>query len=242
MWSEQWLKFNEQKCKVMHCGSSNPKTKYQMNGKELQTTDAESDLGIKITSDLKPSSHCQRAASRAMAALRVLRSCFDRLTERNFTGLFNSYVRPHLDYCIQAVGPQAVQDLDLLENVQRRASKLAKELRHLSYPDRLKKLVTTTIRERLRRGDLIETYKILTGKLCIRRDKFFEKSKGTTRGHYLKIDKKLVTHQARSRFFSQRVVNSWNGLPKAVVSAKTTEVFKTRLDKCFHLPVKSQYP
>ena len=83
---------------------------------------------------------------------------------------------------------------------------------------------------------------VLTGKLCIRRDKFFEMSKGTTRGHYLKIDKKRVTHQARSRFFSQRVVNSWNGLPKAVVSAKTTEVFKTRLDKCFHLPVKSQYP
>ena len=35
-WSGQWLlKFNEQKCKVMHCESSNPKTKYQMSGKEL---------------------------------------------------------------------------------------------------------------------------------------------------------------------------------------------------------------
>ena len=110
-WSKKWLlQFNIQKCKVMHCGSSNPKFKYKMHGEDLQTTDTERDLGITITSDLKPSTHFQRAANKGMAALRVLRGCFDRLTEQNFAGLFNTYVRPHLDYCIQAVGPQAVQD------------------------------------------------------------------------------------------------------------------------------------
>ena len=98
------IQLNIQKCKVMHCGSSNPKFKYKMHREELQTTDTERDLGITITSDLKPSTHCQRAANKAMTALRVLRACFDRLTEQNFTGLFNTYVRPHLDYCIQSGG------------------------------------------------------------------------------------------------------------------------------------------
>ena len=104
-WSKKWLlQFNIQKCKV-HCGSSNPKFKYKMHGEDLQTTDTERDLGITITSDLKPSTHCQRAANRAMAALRVLRGCFDRLTEQNFAGLFNTYVQSLLIVAIHCVRP-----------------------------------------------------------------------------------------------------------------------------------------
>ena len=235
-WSELWLlQFNAQKCKTMHCGSANPKTEYKMMGQKLQTTEVERDLGVAITSDLKPSTHCQRAANRAMVALRLLRASFDRLTELNFASLFNTYVRPHLDYCIQAVGPQAVKDLDLLENVQRRATKLVREVKHLSYPCRLKKLKTTTIRDRMRRGDLIETYKIITGKLNVRKDKFFKLRSTATRGHQLKIEKKRVTHQARLRFFSQRVVNSWNELPEEIVSVATTQLFKAKLDNYLQL-------
>ena len=57
-----------------------------------------------------------------------------------------------------------------------------------------------------------------------------------TRGHHLKIDKKRVTHQARLRFFSQRVVNGWNSLPSEVVSANTIQAFKAKLDKHLQLP------
>ena len=140
------------------------------------------------------------------------------------------------------MGLQAVQDLDLLEKVQRRATKLVKELRHLSYPARLKRLRTGTIRERIKRGDLIETYKILTGKLRTRMDKFFSLKSATTRGHHLKLEKKRVTHQARLRFFSQRVVNSWNKLPEEAISVCTTETFKAKLDKSLQFPTWSQYP
>ena len=93
-------------------------------------------------------------------------------------------------------------------------------------------LRTGTIRERIRRGDLIETYKIMTGKLSTKMDRFFTLKSATTRGHHLKIEKKRVTHQARLRFFSQRVVNSWNKLPEEVISASTTETFKAKLGQC----------
>ena len=236
-WSECWLlDFNTQKCKVMHCGSGNPRMDYHMRGQVLQTTDAERDLGVTVTSDLKPSTHCQRAANRAMMALRLLRNAFDSLTVQNFKGLFSTYVRPHLDYCVQAVGPQAAKDIELLEKVQQRATKLVREVRHLPYPERLSRLEVPSIKKRLQRGDMIETYKILTGKVNVRREKFFSLRRTHTRGHHLKIDKKRVTHQARLRFFSQRVVNSWNSLPSEVVSANTIQAFKAKLDKHLQLP------
>ena len=208
-----------------------------MQGEKLQTTDIERDLGVTVTSDLQPSTHCQRAANKAMVALRLLKMAFNSFTEENFTSLFYAYVRPHLDYCIQAVGPQAVKDLDLLEKVQRRASKLVKGLKHMPYPDRLKRLKMPTMKQRMQRGDLIEVYKIMTGKLCTKRDKFFTPSSNTMRGHDLKIEKKRVEHQARLRFFSQRVVNSWNKLPNEVVSARTTKSFKAKLDE--HLQTRA---
>ena len=70
----------------------------------------------------------------------------------------------------------------------------------------------------------------------VRREKFFSLRRTHTRGHHLKIDEKRVTHQTRLRFFSQRVVNSWNGLPSKVVSAHTAQTFKVKLDKCLELP------
>ena len=86
--------------------------------------------------------------------------------------------------------------------------------------------------ERVRRGDLISTFKILTGKVKLDATKFFEKAQNQrTRGHHLKLKKKQVRGQARANFFSNRVITLWNKLPEEVVSAKTTNQFKSRLDR-----------
>jgi len=66
-WSERWqLKFNPDKCKVMHIGHKF-KTSYKMsdNGvdKVLEDLSEEKDLGVFVTSDLKPSTQCIKAAN-----------------------------------------------------------------------------------------------------------------------------------------------------------------------------------
>ena len=79
---------------------------------------------------------------------------------------------------------------------------------------------------------MIETYKLLTGKVNIEFDQFFElEYQDRTRGHSLKLKKKRVIHTSRLKFFSNRVVNLWNGLPNEVIQATSTNSFKNQLDK-----------
>ena len=106
------------------------------------------------------------------------------------------------------------QDFDALEKVQRRATTLVKGLKHLPFYERLKRLKLCSMVERITRGDMIDTCKIITGKVKLNPDIFFSKKLRTLRGHQLKLQKRRVTHHARLSFFSNRVVTRWNALPE----------------------------
>ena len=68
------------------------------------------------------------------------------------------YVRPHLEYCVQTWSPNLAKDIDVLEKVQRHATKCVQGLGQFSYEGRLEKL---NLYSRRQRGYMIETYKIL---------------------------------------------------------------------------------
>jgi len=73
-------------------------------------------------------------------------------------------VRSHLDYCSSVWNPYHKGDVEVLEKVQKRATKILPELKHLSYYDHLRACNLTMLHYRRIRGDMIETYKIVTGK------------------------------------------------------------------------------
>ena len=72
--------------------------------------------------------------------------------------LYKSLVRPLLEYWVQAWRPHLQKDINLIEKVQRRATKLIDSFRNLSYHERLLKLGITTLEARRMRGDLIEIF------------------------------------------------------------------------------------
>jgi len=96
-----------------------------------------------------------------------------------------------------------------------------------TYKERIKLLKLTTLERKRQRGDLIEVYKILT---CL----FQLASQDLNlRGHHLKLYKKPCHVNVKKYYFSQRIVNFWNSLPKSVVEAPSVNSFKNHLDKYF---------
>src|SRR5208282_6939318 len=109
---------------------------------------------------LKSSRQCSASAAKASFILGQIARCFGTLDIANFRLLYKTYVRPHLEYCVQAWNPYLHRDIDCLEKIQRRATRLVKGFSKKSYEDRLRLLGFTTLQQRRLRGDLIKMYKI----------------------------------------------------------------------------------
>ena len=234
-WTNEWLlSFNIDKCKVMHIGKNNPKLEYTMitenENKILIETREEKDLGVWITNDLKPEKQVIAASQRAMTVLRSVKRAFVRFDIETFSIIYTTYIRPHLEYCIQAWAPYYAKDILLLEKVQRRATKLVWGLKDLSYEERLERLKLFSLEERRLRGDLIQTFKLLTGKENVDYEILFNRSTNHLRGHSFKLSKSQCNKLCRRRFFSQRVIDIWNSLSEFIVSAPSTNTFKKRID------------
>lgn len=235
-WSDEWMmKFNCEKCKVMHIGHDLD-TEYYMTASgittKLDVITEERDLGIIIANNLKPSLQCSKAAAKAMSVLGMIARHFGRLDRQDFLLLYKTYVRPHLEYCVQVWSPHLVKDIETLEQVQRRATKLVDGIKKYSYEKRLKYLGLTTLYQRRKRGDMIEVYKLLTNKERIDSGQFFQRASMDhgLRGHSLKLYTKRARLESRRNFFSIRVIREWNALPQTVIDATTVNSFKNRLD------------
>ena len=100
----------------------------------------------------------------AYMMLGLIKHNFKHVTIPTFVVLHKSMVRSHLDCCCSVWTPYRKWDIEALEKVQRRATKMLPALKNLPYKDRLKACNISTLHYRRIRGDMIETYKILTGK------------------------------------------------------------------------------
>ena len=100
-----------------------------------------------------------RRTKKAKGALFVLRGAISSREANISIPLYCMYVRPHLEYCIQAFAPYLKKDVAVLEKVQRMATRWAKGMKGLAYEDRLAHLGLFSLARRRLRGDLIEVFK-----------------------------------------------------------------------------------
>ena len=220
-WSEEWqMLFNVDKCKVIHAGAKNHGYKYEMGDGELDEVDFEKDVGVLIHRNLRPSLQCAKAAKRANSVLGQLTRAVSYRDKETFMSLYTTYVRPHLEYAVQAWCPWTLGDKDILENVQRRAAAMVTNLRGKTYVERLAEMGMTTLENRRRRGDLIQMFRVMAGKDRVEPSTWFLPSQNregamSTRltSGCLNVERKEGRTEIRKNFWSVRVVDTWNTLP-----------------------------
>ena len=136
-------------------------------------------------------------------------------------------VRPHLEYANAVWCPYKKGGIELIEKVQKRATKLIISLKHPTYTERLKQLQLPTLKYRRLRGDVIEVFKMVHEYYDINATvKLNFNIFNTTRGNKYKLQKNTSHYILRKFSFSSRVVNMWNSLPDSVVDDDTINTFK----------------
>jgi len=168
-WAKEWqLHFNIGKCKVMHVGGDgNLNAQYEMqradngNWEKLLVTEEEKDLGIWIDNTIKPACHVLKAVKKANQLLGLIRRTFTHMDGELMRLLFTSIVRPHLEYGNVVWHPFLKKDIELIESVQHRATRMVPGLAKLDYEERLEKMNLPTLAYRRNRGDAIEVFKYL---------------------------------------------------------------------------------
>lgn len=112
----------------------------------------EKDLGVLFSEDLKFTHHIENITSKANSMLGLLKCTFKHWTEEGFASVYRTYIRPHLEYAVQVWSPQGRVNINRIEKVQRRATKIIPSLKNLPYEERLRRLNIPKLEDRRERG------------------------------------------------------------------------------------------
>jgi hypothetical protein len=226
------MSFNVEKCSVMHVGKNNQHFQYSMNNVIMESVEQQRDLGVIITNDLKHEKQVKKSVKNASRMLGFIARTFEYKSKNIMIPLYKALVRPHLEYAVQLWSPNLRKDINKMEKIQRKATKMIPGLRNLSYEQRLQQLELISLEQRRLRGQLIETYKYLNGFNDASLEGLFERDINVrTRNNGHKLIRETFRTSKAQNSFPFNIPSAWNLLPESIVSACTVNTFKNRLDE-----------
>jgi len=106
---------------------------YVMDNTTLEVVDSIKDLGVYYDSLLLFDKHISEKVNKAYMMLAIIKRNFDYISKNCFVILYKSLVRCHLEYADSVWYPKRLTDVDKLERVEKRATKLIPELSNKPY-------------------------------------------------------------------------------------------------------------
>ena len=232
-WCAVWrLTLNAGKCNHVQYNprsasrSFNPT--YMLGGTQVTRKQQVKDLGIIISEDLKGHAQVSKACKRANQEIDRIRRSFVSRSPAFLSNMYKLYVRPHMEYCVEVWNPKYKGDIDKMEKVQNKMTRMVRNGAS-RRPDQRNQLLRISSHEQRRlRGDLINIYKNIDN-----RDLFQLRDNQRLRGHSKTIVPPRSNCAIKSHSFSVRAINEWNNLPENAVNSNSLNSFKYNIDVLF---------
>ena len=151
------------------------------------------------------------------------------------TKAYQALVRPHLEYACQVWDPHKQSDIQMLENVQRRAARFVAARYHntSSVSEMLDMLQWETLEQRRAKLRLLFLYKISKNIVDLNAENYLLPSTSRYSTHYLNYRRPNTTTNYHKYSFFPRTIGQWNNLSPEIKQSSSLELFKTKLSNCF---------
>ncbi|KAF2368251.1 Reverse transcriptase domain [Trinorchestia longiramus] len=162
-WTETWqMSFKIDKCSVMNVGANNHYFQHTMFDISIETVQQQRDLDVIVTENLKHDKQVEKSVENASRILGFIARNFEYKSKNIILPLYKALVRPHLKYAVQLWSPTLQKDINKMEKIQRKATKMIPELHNLSYERRLQRFQLISLEQRRLRGQILRPLSIST--------------------------------------------------------------------------------